>query len=273
MNIIKRIRNKAKFIVFEGLDGCGKTTQVQLLSERLKKEGIPHITTKEPSDSNPVGRLAREAVHVTRLQEMAKMRSPFLATGFNDKKNVHEVEIVGDFTQSNGNCINEAIKFPNNSAAEGFTLLEGTCFSKANRLENETLALLFAADRYEHVTKEIIPALNAGFHVLCDRYYYSNFAYQGDVSAYNRIVMEHYRPDITFFIDEEPEECIQRIQKKRLNDACGIYETIETLQQVRSRFLEICSSLRKTDNILLIDSRGLSIEGVADIIHMRIKQF
>lgn len=42
------MQRKGKFITFEGCDGCGKSTQLALLSEYLKKEGIPHIFTREP---------------------------------------------------------------------------------------------------------------------------------------------------------------------------------------------------------------------------------
>ena len=39
---------KGKFITFEGCDGCGKSTQLKLLSEYLSKKGIPHVFTREP---------------------------------------------------------------------------------------------------------------------------------------------------------------------------------------------------------------------------------
>ena len=39
---------KGKFITFEGCDGCGKSTQLKLLSDYLTKNGVPHIFTREP---------------------------------------------------------------------------------------------------------------------------------------------------------------------------------------------------------------------------------
>jgi dTMP kinase len=50
------------FIAFEGLDGSGSSTQARLLVERLERKGRPALVTKEPTGSNPVGRLIREAL-------------------------------------------------------------------------------------------------------------------------------------------------------------------------------------------------------------------
>ena len=50
---------KGKFIVFEGIDGSGKSTQIRLLAERLNKNGTKCIETREPTDS-PVGSLIHQ---------------------------------------------------------------------------------------------------------------------------------------------------------------------------------------------------------------------
>jgi dTMP kinase len=47
------------FITFEGSEGCGKTTQVQRLTARLKRLGIPHLLTREPGGT-PIGETIRE---------------------------------------------------------------------------------------------------------------------------------------------------------------------------------------------------------------------
>lgn len=65
----------SKFIVFEGIDGAGKTTQIKLLSARLKKRGIECYITAEPTDM-PSGKLIREALSgrvKTTTAEMADM--------------------------------------------------------------------------------------------------------------------------------------------------------------------------------------------------------
>ena len=177
-------------IVLEGLDGSGKSTQICLLSQRMTDMGLPHLTTREPSDAL-IGTLARAAVHDSQVD-----------------------------------------------------------------MENETLALLFAADRYQHIMQEILPAQNRGEVVLCDRYYYSNLVYQGNnpeglqrLMAYNQVAMSAHRPDITFFLDVEPEECLRRINAR--SNQVSKYENLPSLRQTRQQFLSIFESL--SDNCVIID--------------------
>mgnify|MGYP003571260717 CR=1 FL=1 len=50
--------NKGKFIIFEGIDSCGKSTQIKLLQKKFSKYNIPIMFTREPSNG-PIGRLIR----------------------------------------------------------------------------------------------------------------------------------------------------------------------------------------------------------------------
>ncbi|HEY2380470.1 MAG TPA: dTMP kinase [Terriglobia bacterium] len=64
-----------KFVSFEGIEGCGKTTQIALLSEYLKKRDIPHTITREPGGT-AVGEgirkilLNSETIHLTAASEL-----------------------------------------------------------------------------------------------------------------------------------------------------------------------------------------------------------
>jgi dTMP kinase len=66
---------QGRFISFEGIEGCGKTTQIALLSQYLEKHAIPHTITREPGGT-AVGEgirrilLASETIHLTAASEL-----------------------------------------------------------------------------------------------------------------------------------------------------------------------------------------------------------
>ena len=179
---------RGKFIVFEGLDGSGKTTQIKRLGAHYAKAGINCLVTKEPTDG-PIGVIAR-------------------------------------------------------SALRGIT-----------PLSTEALALVFAADRLEHVVKEIRPALEAGINVICDRFIYSNMAFQGaavpvgNLASYNERAMT--APDITIFIDTHPEECTRRILSTR--QYLEIYDGEKLAWEIRERYLELFELFKDRMPVVTID--------------------
>jgi dTMP kinase len=106
------------------------------------------------------------------------------------------------------------------------------------RLAAVVEALLFAADRFEHVEHEVAPALKERKLVVSDRYVYSSLAYQGaaglDLKWIEKINAYATRPGIAVFIDVKPETAVQRLKSKR-----SVMENLETLQKVRGVYLEL----------------------------------
>lgn len=88
-------------------------------------------------------------------------------------------------------------------------------------MDDKTEALLYAASRREHVTKTIIPALNEGKIILCDRFLDSSLAYQGysrglgidEVYNMNQFATEGLLPDLTILVCVRPEIGMARIKK------------------------------------------------------------
>jgi dTMP kinase len=187
---------KGKFIVIEGIDGSGKTSQINRLGAYFAENNIPCFVTKEPSD-RPIGNLARQAV----------------------------------------------------------------CGGGKNLLSADALALLFAADRAEHLNKEIRPALAAGKVVLCDRFIYSNMAYQGmavpmwAIASYNERFIKNTeifeKPDLTIFIDTPPEECTRRIIASR--ESFELFDGAETAQKIRSGYFEAFELCKAHMPVTVID--------------------
>jgi len=144
---------KGAFLTFEGVDGCGKTTQMKLCAERLTSMGYTVVTTREP-----------------------------------------------------GGCpLSEQIR--------------GMLLSKEdNGMCAETEALLFAGARAQHIHDVILPAVEAGKIVLCDRFIDSSMVYQGAarglgydwVRLINRAARETCAPDRTFYIRMSHDEALRR---------------------------------------------------------------
>ena len=106
--------SKGLFITFEGIDGCGKSTQLELLKEDFRKEGLDFIEVREPGGT-AVGEKIRNILLDRQNDSMTRMAE----------------------------------------------------------------LLLFEAARAQITEEVIIPALESGKHVICDRFYDSTSAYQG----------------------------------------------------------------------------------------------
>ena len=88
------------------------------------------------------------------------------------------------------------------------TFIREGCLYEEKRLPTEAEALLFAADRIEHICSEVKPALDEGKLVICDRYIYSSLAYQGSAGLslewIKTINARALQPDFSLFIDVSP---------------------------------------------------------------------
>jgi len=109
-------------------------------------------------------------------------------------------------------------------------------------------ALLYAADRAEHVNTVIIPALGRGAIVVTDRYVDSSIAYQGagrelpieDVARLSKWATGGLRPDLTVVLDLPPEIGLRRAGQSGLDRVES--ETFEFHERVRKRYLEIAAA-------------------------------
>lgn len=112
-----------------------------------------------------------------------------------------------------GSAISEAIRA---------VILDG----KNTAMTDECEALLYAAARAQHLSDTVLPALEAGKTVLCDRYIFSSFAYQGYgrgldmgfLRAVNSFALQGHMPDITLFLDIPPRSAFERKHGADQND-------------------------------------------------------
>ena len=190
------------FIVFEGGDGVGKTTQVELLCEWLADAGHEVVKTFEPGDS-PVGAMIRHIVLDPATGEM----SP--------------------------------------------------------RAE----ALLYAADKAQHIFSVVGPALRRGAVVVCERYVDSMLAYQGggrvlqleDVERIARWATEDLQPDLTVVLDAELSDGVHaKSTKDRLESAGDLFH-----ERTRLFFLDLAR--RAPQRYLVLNARAPREEIAAQV--------
>ncbi len=129
-------------------------------------------------------------------------------------------------------------------------------------LDPDALALLFAADRRDHVTREIAPALARGDDVVCDRYVLSSWAYQGlasDPQWVESINAHAPWPDLTLVLELPAADAIARVQAR--GGTREIFDALAVQERVAAGYR---AALARTDlaNVRAIDARA-SIDDVA----------
>lgn len=201
-----------RFVVIEGIDGAGTTTQVARLAERLRTDGdMPVRQTREPSDG-PIGSLVRQV-------------------------------LTGRIVAPGGR-------------APGWA----------------TMALLFAADRMDHVESDIEPFLAAGGVMLSDRYDASSLAYQSVSSGsggekaveWIRSLNRHaMRPDLTIVVDLAPDVAAMRRESR--GEPAQLYEQNE-VQRALAAFYRDLAKHMPDDRIVVVDGAG-TVEDVHRRIH------
>ena len=177
------------FIVFEGLDGAGTTTQIRNLARYYEFNRREYYLTAEPTD-NPIGQLVRKVLQ------------------------------------------------------------------KKIQTTPEALALLYAADRHDHIYNEshgIMRMSEEEKIVISDRYFYSSIAYQSVecdpdfVLAINRFPL----PEVIIFVDTPVDVCMERIEKR--GGEKELFDRSSFLSKVRDNYLSAFSSLPQGVRLITID--------------------
>lgn len=197
-------RQRGKFITFEGLDGVGKSTQLENLAAWLRERGLDVLTTREPGG--------------TALGH--KLRSVLLS-----------------------------------SRTQGLSALA-------------ELALMFA-DRAQHIDEQILPALERGHWVLCDRFTDSSEAYQGGgrglgsevVGQLHKALCHNLKPDLTILMLSDLAHSLHRARRRNVEQAKQSVEDENRFEKenrafhrrVLAAYLAIAE--REPERVVKIDAR------------------
>lgn len=200
---------KGKFITFEGSEGSGKSTQIELAQQYLESKGKDVLFLREPG-------------------------------GVKISENIRNI------------------------------LLD----PKTKDMTDECETLLYMAARAQLVGEIIVPALNSGKVILCDRFLDSTVAYQGygngvdieKIKNIGKFVTQGFTPDLTFLFDLNVEEGFARINrsKDRIEQ-----RGIDYHSRVRNGYLEIAKS--EPSRVKLIDARK-SKEEIQSMVQKHIDQ-
>ena len=199
-----------KFISFEGIDGCGKSTQAKILSTKLTDCGNKVLLTREPGGSE----------------------------GAEEIRNL---------------------------------LLKGN----PDRWSAETELLLFTAARRDHSERTILPALQSGTTVICDRFSDSTRVYQGVTRGDLRDLVDQLddamiprHPDITFLIDLDPNIGLTRALERSNTEARFEEFGLEMQIKLREGFLNLANEFPK--RFMVVDGNRSEAEvsqTISNLLH------
>ncbi len=200
MSPVSRAAERGKFITFEGLDGCGKSTQLEKLAIALRERGIDVVTTREPGGTE-TGERVREVLLSSRTAGL-------------------------------------------DAHAE--------------------MALMFAS-RAQLIAEVVMPALNSGKWVLCDRFTDSTEAYQGagrqigsdTVLRLHELLCGGLWPELTILMDSDVGSSVRRARRRNKyteNDESRFEKESQAFfTRVRDGFLQIAR--REAQRVVVIDAR------------------
>jgi dTMP kinase len=193
--------SRGRFIVLEGIDGAGTTTQTERLVAHLRARGRRAAATREPT-GGPIGRLLREI-------------------------------LLGQHRMSDGAPV-----------------------------DGSTMALLFAADRLDHLQREVEPLLAAGTDVVSDRYLLSSLAYQAveaDRAWVASLARGVRRPELTILVDLPIEVAAER--RRLAGRPVERYDADSTLARVAENYRQ----LARETGAAVVDGGGTLDEVTAAI--------
>lgn len=134
------------------------------------------------------------------------------------------------------------------SAGKVGKLIRSFVLDRDERVPVALEALLFAADRVDHVENVVKPLLRQGRVAVCDRYVYSSLAYQG-AAGLNLDWIEHVnkfalKPDLVLLVDVPSDVVVSRLKRKKT-----VMETKQNQEKVREVYLKLAAEKK----LVLID--------------------
>ncbi len=139
-------------------------------------------------------------------------------------------------------------------------------------LDETAMALLFAADRIDHLAVDVLPRLEQGVSVVSDRYTLSSYAIQGlsiELDWLRGINSRARTPDLTVLLDVPPDLSVERMQAR---GAVERYERYETLERVRANFHRLVPLLRAAGQHIAVVDGSAPVDAVWEAIVAAVRE-
>jgi dTMP kinase len=143
-------------------------------------------------------------------------------------------------------------------------------------MDGRTEALLYAAARRQHLVEKVVPALERGAIVLCDRFIDSSLAYQGyarglgieEVYSINQFAIDGVMPELTVYFDIDPAEGLKRVYSNQAREVNRLdLETLAFHEKVRDGYRLV---MEKWRNRFFVVDASKSVEEVVETVYRRI---
>lgn len=149
-------------------------------------------------------------------------------------------------------------------------MLTGGHAIPGQKLSQSTFGLLFAADRLDHLQREVEPRLAAGELVVSDRWYHSSLAYQGTGAERDWIAMLNARarrPDLTIFLEVRPEVAAHR--RAAAGRVQELFEDVRMQEEVAAGYQATIAELTaQGERIEVIDGEATPDQVFAAIVKL-----
>ncbi|CAM3673829.1 dTMP kinase [Marinicrinis lubricantis] len=149
-------------------------------------------------------------------------------------------------------------------------------------MDSRTEALLYAAARRQHLVEKVVPALQSGIVVLCDRFIDSSLAYQGyargigfdEIMNINAFAIDRWMPDLTIYLDVDPKTGMERIHANKDREINRLdMEALSFHDKVREGYLAVAA--RYPERIQRIDANpplSIVIQSVQEVLNHFMKK-
>ena len=143
-------------------------------------------------------------------------------------------------------------------------------------MDAKTEALLYAASRRQHLVEKVIPSIEAGKVVICERFVDSSLAYQGygrelgfdEVLSINKFAIGDYFPDMTVYLDVDEKTGLERIKDRAFKDRLD-QESIDFHHRVNEGYQKVIDVFK--DRISIVDA-SKPLDSVIEDALSRVKE-